>query len=157
MSVLKVLIASFFWLTSLTSFASPDSETDDDHGRIVHARDLVWVSADGLPEGSMMAVLFGDPAATGPLILRVRVPADTVINPHFHPQDEWVTAIEGKAKLGMGETLDLDAAEAFEAGDLHFLPGGHPHFVKTTTQTTVEIHTTGPWGITFIEGNAQNR
>jgi quercetin dioxygenase-like cupin family protein len=150
MRALKTVVATAAVLMSLSSLASPHVD-DGTHGSIVHADALVWQAAEGLPEGSMLAVLFGDPAASGPLVIRVRLPADTVVKPHFHPQDEWVTVLEGEAVLGMGETMDLDAAHTFGLGDAHFLPARHPHFVKTATSTTVEIHTTGPWGITFLD------
>jgi quercetin dioxygenase-like cupin family protein len=48
-----------------------------------------------LPKGAMMVVLSGDPAATGPVVLRLKMPAGYKIPAHWHPTDEHVTVLSG--------------------------------------------------------------
>ncbi|MBU6510291.1 MAG: cupin domain-containing protein, partial [Gammaproteobacteria bacterium] len=59
-----------------------------------------------LPAGAKLAVLAGDPAGTGPVALRLKMPAGYRIPPHWHPTDERVTVISGTLGIGMGDKLD---------------------------------------------------
>src|SRR6478735_6945168 len=69
--------------------------------------DLKWAAAPpGLPSGTKIAVLSGDPGKAGMFTIRLKFPAGLVIPPHHHPTDEMVTVVEGKLSLGMGDTLD---------------------------------------------------
>jgi len=46
-----------------------------------------------LPKGAMVAVLEGDPKAAGMFTMRVKLPAGSIISPHWHPRDERVTVL----------------------------------------------------------------
>lgn len=153
MRIASLISSALLGLASLVgplAQAAPIEAEAGHHSKTVHARDLKWVDAVGLPAGTKMAILYGNPEAEGVLVIRLRLPAGTKIAPHLHPTDEWVTVLAGAAKLGMGDKFDLSQAEDFAAGDLHFLPAEQKHFVKTLTPTLLEIHTTGPWGITYV-------
>ncbi len=50
----------------------------------------------GLPAGSEIAVLSGDPSKAGvPFTIRARMPDGYKIPPHWHPTDENVTVVQG--------------------------------------------------------------
>ncbi len=148
MKISRFALAACLGLISPGAKAGNGSVSAD--AMFVHASQLRWQPALGLPSGATMASLYGDPAKPGPITLRLRLPAGTKVAPHWHPQDETVTVLSGTAEMGMGDTYDLSRMSALGAGDFHFLPKGHRHFVRITTATTVEIHTTGPWGITYV-------
>ena len=48
-----------------------------------------------LPKGSQIAVLAGDPGKSGPFVLRVKFPPNTVVAPHRHVTAENLTVLSG--------------------------------------------------------------
>jgi len=124
------------------------------------AEDHVLLEADAiayapgpasLPEGAEFAVLYGDPGAEGLFALRVKFPAGYQIPPHTHPKPEVVTIISGTFNLGMGEEADPDAATALPAGSFFALEPGMAHYAHAEGETIVQINSTGPWGIDYID------
>ena len=112
---------------------------------------IQWGPApDVLPKGAEAAVLYGDPANEGQFALRIKLPSGYHVPPHSHPVDENVTVISGTFKLGMGETADQSAAQAFPAGSFFSLPPGTNHFVYTDEETVIQINTMGPWGLVYV-------
>jgi hypothetical protein len=56
---------------------------------VMSSKAVTWSTAPPvLPKGAMMAVLAGDPAASGPVVLRLKMPAGYKIPAHWHPTDE---------------------------------------------------------------------
>ncbi|MHC2297585.1 quercetin dioxygenase-like cupin family protein [Rhizobium mongolense] len=96
------------------------------------------------------AVLFGDPSKEGLFALRLKVPSGYAVAPHTHPVHEVVTVISGTINLGMGETADPSAAKALPAGSFIALPPGTAHFARFDEPTVIQITTTGPWAIKYI-------
>ena len=69
-----------------------------------------WIAAPpaaGLPNGTEVVALFGDPAKDGQYANRVRFPSGAIIPPHTHPNDENVTVLSGTLHVGLG-TFRLD-------------------------------------------------
>ena len=105
---------------------------------------------DILPPGAEAAVIYGDPTKEGQFALRLKLPAGYHVPPHMHPVQENVTVISGEFQLGMGETADQSKAEALSAGSFFSLPPGMAHFAYAGEETVVQINTTGPWGLTYV-------
>jgi quercetin dioxygenase-like cupin family protein len=95
-------------------------------------------------------VLEGDPAKPGEFTMRLSMPAGYRIPPHFHPVTEHVTVIEGTFYVGMGETADMTKATALPTGTFAALQPGVRHFAFTREPTTVQLHGTGPWSLTYV-------
>ncbi len=120
-------------------------------GAHFHARELVW--RDGppsLPRGARIAVLEGDPAQPGPFTFRLKIPAGYRIPPHFHPVIEHVTVISGAFSIGQGERWEDSKLVRLNAGDFIHMPPGSRHFALANSETEVQLHSTGPWGITYV-------
>jgi uncharacterized protein (TIGR02246 family) len=116
-----------------------------------HVRELVW--RDGppsLPPGAKIAVLEGDPGKAGPFTFRLKVPGGYRIPPHFHPVIEHVTVVSGAFSIGQGERWDAAKLVRLDAGDFIHMPPGSRHFALATGETVVQLHSTGPWGITYV-------
>jgi quercetin dioxygenase-like cupin family protein len=112
---------------------------------------ITWAAAPAaLPSGAQIAVLYGDPGKEGLFAFRLKVPAGYKIPPHTHPGIEAVTVISGTVKLGMGETADEAKTEMLPAGSFFALQPGMAHYVFTEGETTVQINSNGPWGITYV-------
>lgn len=118
-------------------------------GAVQHdASALPWRAAPaGLPADTRVAVLEGDPAADGLFTMRLQVPAGTRLPPHWHPQPERVTVLEGRVRVGFGSTPDEHEMRSFGPGSYYVNPPRTPHFVDFPEDSVVQITTTGPWAI----------
>lgn len=126
------------------------SQDNKDHG-LIQPSDVKWGSAPAsVPPGAQGAVLQGDPAKAGPFTLRLKLPDGYRIPPHYHPAIEHITVIQGTFVLGMGDKADAGTETTLGAGSFAFMPAGMRHFVRAQGQTIVQLHGTGPWGITYV-------
>jgi quercetin dioxygenase-like cupin family protein len=103
-----------------------------------------------VPKGAEMAVLSGDPSKEGPFTLRLKVPGGYKIAAHSHPTYEAVTVISGMMNFGMGDKLDESKATQLAAGGFIDLPAEMNHFAFSSEESIVQIHSTGPFGIKYV-------
>ena len=119
--------------------------------KIFAPSELKWADAPpGLPPGGKMAVLDGDPTKKGSFTVRLQAPDGYKIAPHTHPTEENITIISGTLHLGMGNKFDESAAHEMIAGSFAAMPVGMKHFVWTSGETIVQIHSTGPFEINYV-------
>ena len=117
---------------------------------IVTPSDIKWADAPpSLPHGAKATILAGDPAKEGPFTLRLKMPADYKIGPHFHPDTETVTVLSGSFNVSMGDTFDASKAKHLEAGSFVAVPKKSPHFAFTKEETVIQVNAHGPWSITY--------
>jgi quercetin dioxygenase-like cupin family protein len=146
MKIASVFALSLIGLSGFPSFGLAEGTTT-----VIAPGDVKWGPAPKvLPAGAEAALLFGDPSKEGMFALRLKVPAGYAIAPHAHPANEGVTVISGTTLLGMGEKADKSAAKALPAGSFFALPSGTQHFVFFDEETVLQINTTGPWGLKYI-------
>jgi quercetin dioxygenase-like cupin family protein len=118
---------------------------------IVPAEEVKWAPGPAsVPPGAQLAVLYGDPSKEGLFSLRLKVPKGYAIPPHTHTKPEIVTVISGTLRLGMGEKADKSAAQPLPAGSFIALPPGMAHFVFADDDTVIQVNSTGPWGLTYV-------
>ncbi len=120
----------------------------------ISASELEWnpFEPEGFPLGARIAVVHGDPGREGePYTVRVSIPGDYEIPPHWHSGDETLTVLSGTFLLAMGERRDEARLDAFRAGDVLFIPAEHPHFGGAKGPTLVQLHGIGPFTTTVIE------
>jgi len=134
----------------LALLAAPGASAQDAH-KIVSAQEIKWVPAPpSVPPGAQVAVLYGDPSKEGMFSFRIKFPSGYVVPPHRHPQPEIVTVISGTFRLGMGEKADKSKTHALPAGSFFaFLPG-MAHFAFVDEDTVIQLNSTGPWGLTYV-------
>lgn len=126
------------------------AQTTDGH-RVLAPQEIKWAPGPAsLPPGSEAAVLYGDPAKEGLFAFRLKVPRGYHIPPHTHPKPEVVTVISGTFRLGMGEKADKAKAQALPAGSFFALPPGMAHFAYADEDTVIQLNSTGPWGLTYV-------
>ena len=132
-----------------SSFVAQSGGTGD-HG-LIKPSDVNWAAAPpSLPAGAQGAILQGDPGRPGPFTLRLKLGDGYRIPPHYHPAIEQITVLQGTFVLGMGETVNSATEKALPAGSFAFMPAGMRHFVRAQGETIVQLHGTGPWGITYV-------
>jgi quercetin dioxygenase-like cupin family protein len=113
--------------------------------------DIKW--SDGppsLPAGAKMSVFAGDLAKKGPFTVRFQLPANYRIPAHWHPADEHVTVISGTFHMGLGDKLDTAEARALPPGGFALMAKGTRHFAWASTESIIQLHGIGPWGITYV-------
>lgn len=103
-----------------------------------------------IPEGAKAAVLYGDPSKDDLFALRLKLPAGYVLPPHNHPRPEIVTVISGTFHIGMSRTVDRSAARALPTGSFFAFPPGMAHFAFTEEETVIQLNSTGPWTLDYI-------
>lgn len=130
----------------------PDPGTPAEEPILLNAEDLEWTDAPAaLPPGAEVAVLEGDPSAAGTFTMRLRFPADYVLDAHVHASDERVTVLSGALNVSVGDANDPEAVTRLTPGGFMVMPPGTHHVAWTDEETIVQITTEGPWEIEFVE------
>jgi quercetin dioxygenase-like cupin family protein len=103
-----------------------------------------------LPRGAQAAVLAGDPGKDGVFTIRLKMPAGYRIGRHWHPTDEAVTLVDGDLALSMGEAASAHS-ETLAPGDFVNLPAHMQHEASTKGGAVVQVQSTGPFQITYVD------
>jgi hypothetical protein len=136
-------------LFALASLAVP-SWAQHEHHKMVAADELKWSDVPSLPPGAQVAVIEGPMNQAVPFTVRLKFPDNYSIPPHFHPAVERVTVLSGTFHMGLGEKFDKKKGQALKSGGIAIMQPKTPHFAWTSGETVVQLHGTGPWGVTYL-------
>jgi hypothetical protein len=129
-----------------TTVISPATAQSDDEQRMLTPQDIKWSPApSSLPAGAQVALLYGDASKEGPFALRIKVPKGYRVPPHTHPRPEIGTVLSGTVRIGMGEKDHI-----FPAGSFYATPPGMVHQFIADEDAVVQVNSTGPWGINYV-------
>jgi quercetin dioxygenase-like cupin family protein len=118
---------------------------------IVKPDAIKWGPAPpALPPGAKGALLYGDPAKPGLFVLRLWVPKGYRLAPHVHARPEVVTVMSGSSMLGYGRVADRGKAQRLPAGSFMVTPANAPHYAFFDEDTVLQLSTTGPWSLTYV-------
>jgi hypothetical protein len=120
------------------------------HHRIVAPGDLKWMDVGSLPPGAKVAVIEGDPGKPGFVTIRIKLPANYRIAPHFHSTVERSTILSGTLNIGMGEKFDAQKTTPMAPGTVLLMPPKMPHFAWTKEEVIFQLNVEGPWTVTYI-------
>lgn len=134
---------------ALATFAAAGWAQHAQH-QLVTPAELKWSDVPSLPPGAKLAVIEGPMNQAVPFTVRLKFPHNYRIPPHTHPAIERVTVLSGTFHMGTGETFDLQKGHALQAGGIAIMQPKTPHFAWTSGETVVQLHGTGPWGVTYI-------
>jgi quercetin dioxygenase-like cupin family protein len=113
---------------------------------------LQWKAAPpSLPKGSEVAILEGDPKKEGMFTMRIKLPAGSIIPPHWHPRDERVTVISGALRVGIGDVIDEKTTTRFEAGSFYLNPPELHHYLLIDRDSVLQLTCMGPWELRLVE------
>jgi len=116
------------------------------------AKGLNWMDGpDGLPKGSKIAVVSGDPGKAGPFTIELKFPADYAVPAHWHPSDEHLKLLSGTLHYGMSDKLDLAKAKTLAVGHSVTMKAKMNHWVHAASPATVQVTGTGPFRITYAD------
>jgi quercetin dioxygenase-like cupin family protein len=116
---------------------------------VLQPSELTWNDLPSLP-GVKIAVIEGPLNETVPIMFRLKFPANYKVMPHRHPGIEHITVISGTLNMGMGDTFDAGKTHALTPGSVAIMPPGTSHFVWTSEETIGQVHSTGPWSVTYV-------
>lgn len=105
-------------------------------------KDIKWVES---PSGSAQAVMVGDPSKPGLYIVLTKWHAGHMSRPHYHPNDRFITVLEGTWWVGAGTKYDPASTRPVPTGSFvtHFGKGIHYDGAKDA-DVTLEILGMGP-------------
>lgn len=142
----SLLVALFAVSSGMASAAWAQS---GDH-KIVLPKDLKWADVPSLPKGAKASVIEGPMNEAVPFTVRLKFPANYRIPPHWHAGVERVTVLSGTFHMGLGEKFDQKKTHALPVGGIMIMQPKTPHFAWNKSETVVQIHSTGPWSVTYV-------
>ncbi len=146
--IVVLILSGIFSMVSLVQAQMTHKPADH---IMVMPKEIKWVDAPpSLPPGAKAAVIEGDPKAAGLFTMRIKLPANYMIMPHWHPADEHVTVIEGSFYMGVGEQFDENAATKIPKGGFAVMITGTRHYAFSKKGCIIQLHGMGPWGINYV-------
>jgi quercetin dioxygenase-like cupin family protein len=144
-------LAQFAITLAATGALGVPALAGDEHVLIEHDAFDYQAGPGSLSEGAEFQVLYGDPSGDGVFAMRLKLPDGFHIAPHHHGQPEIVTVISGTFRIGMGEEADPENTTALEPGGFFAYPPGMAHFAYAEGETVIQLNSTGPWTITYVD------
>jgi uncharacterized RmlC-like cupin family protein len=137
----------------ITAAPSPSALPPLPEGTIqVPAGAGTWVDAPPtLPQGTKMLVLESHPGKEGMFTMRLRLPAGSRIQPHWHPREERVTILSGVARVGFGDSFSEETMATFGPGSFYVNPPKSHHYVWIVEDTEMQLTGMGPWQLHMLE------
>ena len=120
-----------------------------DH-QMIRPADLKWSDVPSLPPGAKIAVIEGKMSEAQAFTVRLKFPANYKLPAHWHPAVERVTVLSGTFHMGTGDMLDPGKAMPLGVGSIAIMQPKTAHFAWTKEETVVQLHGTGPWGVTYV-------
>lgn len=143
-----VVVALLFTMSSSLALAQQMNGGTAAAPTIVTMDDVKWTPGTGMMKGVDVAVLSGDPGKAGPYVMRLRIPANTKLPPHYHGDVENVTVITGALWVGLGDTFDESKMKELGPGSFVSVPANLHHFAMAKADTIIQIHGMGPSSMT---------
>lgn len=117
---------------------------------VVMAGQEQWTNA-GM--GTQVAVLYGNPNASGPYVVKLKTGSNWKFPVHTHPQRENVTVLSGTLYAGVGTTWDASKLKAYPPGSFISLPPNLPHYAMTKEPAVIELSGMGPMKNVMMKKN----
>jgi hypothetical protein len=119
---------------------------------------LKWMAGPpGLPAGSQMAVVSGDPGKAEMFTVNLKFPAGYAVAAHSHPTDEHLTVLSGKIGYGMTDKLDKSKAKWAKAGGHMTMGAKMNHWVYTSAPAELQVRSMGPFVINYVDAKDDPR
>jgi uncharacterized RmlC-like cupin family protein len=118
--------------------------------QMITPADLKWADVLSLPKGAKIAVIEGKMSEAQAFTVRLSFPANYRLPAHWHPAVERVTVLSGTFHMGTGDKLDQSRTMPLTIGSIAIMQPKTNHFAWTKEETVVQLHGTGPWGITYV-------
>lgn len=147
---MKTIIATATTIVALAALAPANSANAQD------ARESIFHPGDAIPwsepdDGVRYGALFGDMTSEGhSFVFRLEVQPGFELRPHTHPVTEHLTVLSGRFYVGLGETMDREAATAYGPGSYIAIAAGAPAYMWAEEATVIQVHGVGPMTTEFL-------
>ena len=150
--IVAIAVLGGTFLLALASVAGAQTHTVAHGGGhlMVLPSELKWVDVPSLPAGAQISVIEGPLNEAKPITARIKFPANYRLPAHHHPVIEHVTVLSGTFNMGAGDKLDMSKTMPLTVGGFAIMQPGTPHFAWTSEEMIVQIHSVGPWGVTYV-------
>ena len=101
-----------------------------------------WTDIPG-GHGAQFAQLLGDQSKPGIYVIRVKFPPHWMDTPHWHPNDRYVTVLQGTWYTGTGPTFDPSKTIPLGPGSVMKHPGKGVHWDGSAGDETVIVQIMG--------------
>jgi anti-sigma factor ChrR (cupin superfamily) len=95
-------------------------------------------------------MLEGDPAKSGPVTLRMKLPGGYKFPPHWHSMLERVTVLSGTFHAASGDIVDTNKGTSLGPAGLVVLSAKHHHYAWANGETVLQIHLNGPFDVFYV-------
>lgn len=89
--------------------------------------EVKWMDQPGY-EGVKVAVIQGDPTKPGVYVVRAKFSPGAMTRPHWHPEDRFVTVLQGTWWTGEGDSFEPDKTTPLKAGSFMLHPAKAHHY-----------------------------
>ncbi len=117
--------------------------------------EIHWTDIPGA-HGVQFAPVLGDQSKPGIYVIRVKFPPHWMDTPHWHPNDRYVTVLQGTWYTGTGPEFDPSKAVPLGPGSVMKHPGHGVHWDGSAGDQAVivQIIGVGPAGATQVDPKA---
>ena len=132
----------------ILAFSAPLNWAQSAPHTTVEADKLTGAALPSLSKGEQIAVIEGPMNEAVPFTVRLKFPANSRTPPHWYPAVERVIVLSGTFNMGRGDSFDSAKTHAVNIDGMAIMPAKSNHFAWTAGEIAVQLHGTGPWGIT---------
>jgi hypothetical protein len=118
--------------------------------------EVKWMDRPGY-DGVKFAVIQGDPSKPGVYVIRARFSPGAMTRPHWHPEDRFVTVLQGTWYAGEGDTFEPDKTVPLKAGSFMLHPAKAHHYDGAKDEEViVQIIGIGPSATNLVDPKQGN-
>ncbi|HEY6177043.1 MAG TPA: cupin domain-containing protein [Kofleriaceae bacterium] len=138
-------------------FAVTASADKDKAGFVrVTPEEVKWTERPGY-DGVKFAVVQGDPSKPGVYVVRAKFSPGAMTRPHWHPEERFVTVLQGTWYTGEGDTFDPDKTTPLKPGSFMLHPAKAHHYDGAKDdEVIVQIIGIGPSATTLVHPEQGN-
>jgi quercetin dioxygenase-like cupin family protein len=121
----------------LDEFKWPQSQANQSGSAMIQGQQVIFVVGDGKSKG-LFSIVF-------------KVPPNTKVQPHSHPEERSCFVLSGTWYFGYGTEWNEAQLKTLPVGSNYTEPAGRPHFAATKDGEVIQQCTAiGPTGTTFV-------
>ncbi len=126
---MRTRTAIFAALAAAVVLLTVNARADKDKAGFVRVTpdEVKWTERPGY-DGVKFAVIQGDPSKPGVYVIRAKFSPGAMTRPHWHPEDRYVTVLQGTWYTGEGDAFDPDKTLPLKAGSFMMHPAKAHHF-----------------------------
>lgn len=124
----------------------------------VTSGEIKWGPIPSMPKGTQTTVLHGNPGKPGLYTVRLKIPANSKMPVHSHPDERVRVIISGTYYSALGDKVDASKLLSFPPGTFSHVPPKVWQFAETRDEEVVfEITGIGPTGIDYLNSEDDPR